>query len=265
MVLFLLIIVGLCLGSFVNAFVWRLHEGKNWLSDRSECIYCHYKLKPIELIPIISWFFLRGKCRNCHRKISIQYPIVEAITCTSFILSYIFWPTAITDLQTVIFILWLMILTGLISLAVYDLKWMLLPTKIIYFLVALALLMAVLRIILTHDYLDITFNYLISTLIGGGLFYLLYQISRGKWIGGGDIRLGFLLGLIAGTASKSLLVIFMAAVLGTIASLPLLMMGKYNKKSLVPFGPFLIMAMFIVQFFGNDIINWYANLIVGLR
>lgn len=259
MIILVLAILGLTLGSFVNAFVWRFHEQKNWVSERSECVNCHHALSVKDLIPIFSWLLLQSKCRYCHKKISIQYPLVEFMTALAFIFSYILWPVLIINIQIAIFALWLIILTGLIALLIYDLRWMLLPTQIVYSLTALATIMSILTIISSNSILATTISYVASCAIGGGLFYILFQVSQGKWIGGGDVRLGFLLGLIAATAGKSFLLIFLAAALGSLASIPLFLMGKVKANRVIPFGPFLITASFIVQFAGSDIIRWYMN------
>jgi prepilin signal peptidase PulO-like enzyme (type II secretory pathway) len=99
-------------------------------------------------------------------------------------------------------------------------------------------------------------------IIGGGIFYLLFQISAGRWIGGGDVKLGWLLGLITGTAARSVLFIFIAALFGSFISLPLLLSGRLKRTSTIPFGPFLILGAIVVQFFGADILNWYQHLFI---
>ncbi len=88
---FLLFVCGLVLGSFVNALVWRIREKRTWVNDRSECVHCHHKLAPLDLIPVVSWLFLRGVCRYCKKPISIQYPLVELATGALFVLSYLLW------------------------------------------------------------------------------------------------------------------------------------------------------------------------------
>jgi len=265
MALLILVIIGLCFGSFINALVWRLHEHKNWFNDRSECIDCHHKLAYFDLFPIISWICLKGKCRYCHKKISIQYPIVEAVVPLVFVVSYFFWPYNLAGAQIAVFSLWLVVVIGLTALALYDLKWMLLPTRLIYLLYVIALVMACIDTYTSIDRLSTIIGYIGGVLIGGGLFYILYIVSNGKWIGGGDVRLGFLLGLIAGTLEKSFLLIFLAAILGTIVSLPLILSGKFKRNSLIPFGPFLILATLLVQLFGNDIVQWYGRFITGIN
>jgi len=265
MVVFALILLGLSFGSFINAFVWRYKEQKNFINDRSECINCHHKLSSLDLVPVLSWLFLRARCRYCHQRISIQYPLVEIGVTLIFVLSYIFWPYSFTHDQLLLFALWLIIVLNLSILALYDLKWMLLPSKLIYLTYIPVVLMALVNIMTANSKLHLTINYLLGLLFGGGIFFIIYQLSKGKWIGGGDVRLGFLLGLIAGSIEKSLLLIFVAAILGSLMSLFLMILGRMKRTNLIPFGPFLIAATIIVQLWGMIIVNWYNSLIVIYR
>jgi leader peptidase (prepilin peptidase)/N-methyltransferase len=95
-----------------------------------------------------------------------------------------------------------------------------------------------------------------------GLFYALFTLSKGKWIGFGDVKLAVALGLLAGGVLEATLLLFAASVLGMLVSLPLLLSGKANRKSLVPFGPFLLAGMVVTQLFGSDIIVWYTDLLL---
>lgn len=228
------------------------------------CPNCHHHLAAKDLVPILSWLSLGGRCRYCSKPISKQYPLVELATAFLFLASYIWWPVNLGGSQITIFLLWLLILVGLIALVVYDLRWLLLPNRIIYPLTALALILAVVSISTASDPLTALINDMIAVIIGGGIFYLLFQVSQGRWIGGGDVRLGFLLGLIAGTPARSLLFIFIAALSGSVISLPLLFRGHLKRNSIIPFGPFLIAGLIVVQLFGSSILHWYTHTVINL-
>src|SRR5579884_1106389 len=119
---------GLCLGSFVNALVWRVHEEKDWVKDRSQCPNCGHRLVAADLVPVLSWIALRGRCRYCKKPISAQYPLVELVGGLIFALSYVYWPGGLhTAGAYVLFISWLVTSVGLLALTVYDARWMLLP------------------------------------------------------------------------------------------------------------------------------------------
>lgn len=271
MVYLILFVLGLAFGSFINALVWRLRqqqtktrklkaESSNFsiLKGRSVCTNCGHRLAWHDLIPIASWLGLKGKCRYCGENISWQYPAVELMTAILFTVSYHFWPYGYQLTGIVLLSLWLIMLTGLVALAAYDLKWMLLPNRIIAPLVIIALGFMVVKAVDGQSWQPVT-NAAAGLAIGGGLFYLLFQLSGGRWIGGGDVKLGFLLGLAAGGPVEALLVIFLASLIGSITSLGFLISKRLLPSHQVPFGPFLITAEIAVVLFGGRLIDWYQT------
>jgi len=262
MVIIILAILGLVGGSFVNALVWRLHEGKNWVSGRSECVYCHHQLSSIELVPLLSYIGLGGKCHYCHKHISLQYPLVELFTALVFIASYLYWPVSLKGDQLIVFVLWLIVVVGLVALIVYDIKWMLLPNSIVFSLIVVAFLMIIINLLNAHNKGTLTLDYIGACAVSGGIFYLIYILSKGKWIGGGDVKLGLLLGLLVATPEKGFLLLFLASLIGSIFSIPLMLSGKIKRKALIPFGPFLITACFIVELAGSSILHWYMQTLI---
>ncbi|MBI2009281.1 prepilin peptidase [Candidatus Saccharibacteria bacterium] len=272
-----LFLLGLSLGSFVNALVWRLRqqelskqrtinkEQKNnfsILNGRSICPNCRHKLTPRDLVPILSWILLRGKCRYCNNPISIQYPLVELLAATVFIFSYVFWPASFSNGQWLLFITWLAASVGLLALAVYDLKWMFLPNRILYPTFFIALVGQLGYILFFANNKAHSFWLLaLSWLVASGLFLAIYLVSSGKWIGFGDVRLGLVTGTLLATPAKSLVMIFLASVLGTLFVLPALASGRRKMASKLPFGPFLIASTGLVILFGQPLLDWYQRLL----
>lgn len=278
MVIVFLILFGLCLGSFVNALVWRLHEqsrtkDKKKMRElsiskgRSQCPNCGYQLAPKDLIPLFSWLSLGGKCRYCKKPISWQYPVVELMCALVLVASYIWWPYASQwdGLESVVFAVWALIVTGFLALAVYDARWFLLPDKIVY---PLTILGVVFVGLLAMGYSDASIirDSAIGAFVIFALFYSIYQFSGGKWIGGGDVKLAILLGALAGSLLKVMLLLFFASVLGTLYGVLLSTFGgqKLSHELRIPFGPFLIIAVIIVVLFGTDISTWYSDLILSV-
>ena len=273
MIIVILFFLGLCLGSFINALIWRLylqakpaykkkHEDFSIVHGRSMCMHCKHQLGFWDLIPVVSWVALRGRCRYCHHKYP-DTPISELLTPLLFILSFVFWPMSFDAEGTASIIFWLIFLTGFIALALYDLKWYLLPNRIIFPLYAVVIVQVIISLAFFNLGFDGLLLVLSSILIGGGIFYILYQISGGKWIGGGDVKLGFLIGAILGKPMLSILFIFVASLIGTLFAIPLLVKGSLKRTSHLPFGPFLLISAFIVTLFGTNLINTYVKL-VGL-
>lgn len=266
MIYIILVILGLALGSFINALVWRIHmqgthkDAQQELSivrGRSMCPECRHQLAAKDLIPVISWLSLKGKCRYCNQDISYQYPLVELMTACLFVVSYLFLTSRLnTWLLIFSFALWLLILVGLITLSIYDLHWMLLPNRIIFPMFGLVILRVLVTIFEHNHHLLVLENSLWGLLIGAGLFYFLFQISKGAWIGGGDVKLGGLLGLLVGGPIAILLVIFLSSLIGTVISLPLMLTGNLTRSSKIPYGPLLIIGAIVVHLFGSIITSW---------
>lgn len=251
--------LGLIFGSFVNALVWRLHEKRDWVSERSECLHCHHVLAPKDLIPVISYVMLKGKCRYCHHSID-DTPLTELTTPALFILSYLCWPTSLQGVGLFQFILWLVFLVGFVALAAYDLRWYLLPNKMVFPLIALAAVQILVRPIFYHYSWHTSLDAALGALTLSGLFYVLFQISDGTWIGGGDVKLAIALGLLAGDPLRSMLLLFFASIVGTLGALPMLIKNGRQAKLRLPFGPLLIAGTIVVVLFGSSIISWYSHL-----
>jgi prepilin signal peptidase PulO-like enzyme (type II secretory pathway) len=273
MISIILILLGLCFGSFVNALVWRIHEQSlpkkkraannkelSVTTGRSMCPNCLHTLAWYDLLPVVSWLSLGGKCRYCHKPISWQYPLVELATAGLFVFSYSFFPSKVYGLSsTVIFSLWLIMLVGFMALAIYDLRWMILPDRIVFPLQVLAVLYILTNFVISRGDWHVLSNALLGFLCSAGLFYVLFQVSKGKWIGGGDVKLAVVLGLLLGGAEEALLMIFVASVLGSVIGIPLLLTKKTNLQGKIPFGPLLITATIVVYLFGASVITWYKR------
>lgn len=262
MVMLMLVAAGLLLGSFVNALVWRLHKRRNWVSERSECLQCHHTLAAKDLVPVFSWLALRGKCRYCHKPIP-DSPLVELTVPFLFVASYVWWPLPLEGAGLFSFVVWLAFVVGFVALSVYDLKWFLLPNVIVFPLIALAVLQVLATWLLFDGQAGDALQAAASAALLSGIFFLLHLFSKGKWIGFGDVKLGIVLGLLAATPAKAMLLLFLASLMGTLVTLPLILTGKAHRKSLLPFGPLLIAATVVVVLWGTEVVGWYTDLLLG--
>jgi len=247
--LVILFILGLSTGSFLNVVIYRLKIKKSILKPRSFCPACNHTLVWYDLIPVLSFVFLGGKCRYCRKRISWQHPLVELSAGLLFILFYL--KSGSLDWRLLFNLLFVSIL---IVVFVYDLKHYLILDKVI-------VLGAVLAVIASICLGKPEFPYaLLGSAVVGGFFALLVLISRGKWMGGGDVKFGFLIGLIVGWPSV-LVSLFLAFVLGGIIGVLLIVFRKKTLKSAVPFGTFLATATVTVMLYGEKILDWYLNIL----
>jgi prepilin signal peptidase PulO-like enzyme (type II secretory pathway) len=271
MYMVILAFLGLAIGSFINALVWRLQQQSlpktkrpkvnlSIARGRSVCVHCKHKLAWHDLIPVFSWLYLRGKCHYCKRQISWQYPVVELATASLFVLSFIFWPFLLASLSAWLkFAVWLGILTVLIALALYDFKTKLLPNKLLTPLALLVFADFVLKISNGFN-LAILLSAVSGLLAFGGVFYVLYQVSGGKWLGGGDVKLSLIMGAYLANPLKGILAIFLSSLLGTLIVLVMLIRGKVRLKMQLPFGPMLVAGTLLTIFFGQNLLDWYTGL-----
>lgn len=258
---FTLFFIGLCLGSFVNAAVWRIKHKKDLLLGRSECTKCHYQLEWFDLIPVLSWLFLKGRCRKCHKPIGLQYPLVELAMAAFFVASLAFWPYGFDTVNHLLqFGIWLLAGVGLAILFVYDLRWLILPDRVVMPLILLGLGMTILHGLGATSWVKFLFDMVGSLLILSGFYLMLFIFSKGKWVGFGDIKLGAALALLLCNWQLALLTFFLANLIGTLVFAPALSTGKLKRSSHIPFGPFLIAGFLIAGLFGQSIIDWYIAL-----
>jgi len=264
------ILFGLAIGSFVNALVWRLHQqartksktAKQKLSvvhGRSMCPDCRHQLSWFDLIPVLSWLMLRGRCRYCKKPISWSYPATELLVAVLAGVSYSHWPFSLSNF-TGSFLLgvWLVILALLAALVLYDLRWMTLPNQLIYPLAAAVVVFKVVEY-LDSKQLSVLGAAVMGAVLLGGFFWLLYQISASKWIGGGDVRYGFIMGSLLGW-QQALLGLALASYIGVAVILVLVVLKKYKRHLKMPFGPLLITATYICIFWGQPIIEAYKRI-----
>jgi len=293
-VIVVLAALGMIFGSFVNALIWRMHgqaeireqldklakrkklsktdaarrqtleqelQSLSMSKGRSMCSHCHHSLAAVDLVPLFSWLFLRGKCRYCKHRIE-DTPLLEAGLPLFFVASYIWWPLELSGYGLLSFVIWLVVLVAFAALTAYDFRWYLLPDKIIWPLAGLALLQVLVHVVFFDGGVAALTSAFWGVVICSGIFYVLHTASKGEWIGGGDVKLGIVLGLLAGGPLPGFLLIFTASLFGTLASIPMLLQHKLKRTSVIPFGPFLMLAGVVVVLLGYRLSDWFNSLIL---
>ncbi len=262
----LIFIFGAIIGSFLNCLIYRLERGESFIGGRSHCPHCGHTLAWNDLIPIVSFFLLKGRCRYCHQKISLQYPLVEFATGLLFAL--IFWQGSglLLGPRLLGSIYYWIISSFLIIIFVYDLKHYLIPDKIVYPAAAISLLFISLYLLFQGHIPSAVsqagsplsvFGYSLLSAFGASAFFLaIVLVSGEKWMGWGDVKLAFLMGLFLGWP-RILAALFLAFFFGSLVGLALVLLNKKTMKSEIPFGPFLVAGTILSMFFSLGLFSWY--------
>ncbi len=248
------------MGSFANAVVWRLHAHRDFVTERSECEHCHHVLGATDLVPIFSWLWLRGRCRYCHTKLSVQHFLVELLSGLLFAASYLWWPVALlTGVQWLSFGFWLIFVVGIVMLFLYDLHWQLLPDKIVFTLIWLAVAYTLIcQVWLGKEGIAAIADAGGGIAVFSGFFGFLYLVSKGRWLGLGDVKLGVFMGIVLGS-QLSLIALLGSYYIAALIIVPLMVAGKVHRRSKVAFGPFLLMSFVLSFFFGQHIVHFVTT------
>ncbi len=237
----LVFIFGLIIGSFFNVLVFRLDREKGILLGRSKCLKCKRALKWYDLVPVLSFLVLKTRCRYCKERISFIYPVVELATGIIFLLFFLKLGLPIT------IELWfsLILLLFLIPLIFFDYLYYIIPDKVIFPAIGLSLLFSF--FVKRSEFIEL----LTSGLLLGGVFAILYIVSKGKWVGLGDAKLLFLIGMAFGYPLGFLIVTF-STWAATVLGLALIILKRASLKSEIPFGLFLSIVTIIFIIFQNE-------------
>lgn len=287
-----LALVGLVIGSFMGAQIWRIRArhvaelrevgedydkkeykalnpllSRSARSDRSLCLHCSHQLAWYDLVPLVSWLSTGGKCRYCHKSIGIFEPLIEFGTAVFFVISFLAWPSALTvadPWQIVQFATWLIAGCLLVMLFVYDLKWKLLPDSIVFPLMFVAGVLAEFHLVQSNDIGAALLSLNGAILILSGFYFALYMVAERlgrQWIGFGDVKLGFALALMLADWKLAFLALFLANIIGSVVIVALISSKLIGRHTMVPFGPFFIVGAVIAGLWGQSIIDWYISLL----
>lgn len=235
---------GIVIGSFLNVCIYRIPEKQNIVKVRSHCMSCGYQLKWYDLIPIFSYICLGGRCRKCRAKLSVQYPLIEALNGILYVVIVYVNGVSVESL------LYCLLTSALITLSMIDVRTYEIPFGINLFILALGLI----RVCL--DYQNIL-NYGIGFLAVSAFLYLLYVLSGGRAIGGGDIKLMAACGLLLGW-KLIILAFLIGCILGSV--IHVIRMKVSGAEHVLAMGPYLSMGVFIAMLWGNRFLQWYIGL-----
>ena len=234
---------GIVIGSFLNVCMIRIPKGESIVTVGSHCVKCGYRLRWYDIIPLFSYLFLKGKCRNCGEKISPQYPVVEFINGLVYVIVFVLKGINIYSLLVCL------LFSALLTLSVIDFKTFTIPPGFNIFIAILG----VIRVITDFEN---WLEYLIGALCVSLFLLILYAVSKGRAIGGGDVKLMAAAGLFLGW--KEIVLSFMlGCILG--ACIHVIRMKVAKEGRVLAMGPYLSMGIFISALFGKEIITWYLG------
>ncbi len=249
--IFLYVVVfvfGITIGSFLNVLIYRIPKKENIAVVRSHCMKCGYQLKWYDLVPLFSWLALGGRCRKCKEKISVQYPIVEAANGVLWLLVFHIFGLSIDSL------LYCLLFSALLSLSVIDFRTYEIPIGFNVFILILGLVR------LATD-LSNWYHYVIGFFAVSAFLYLLIIVSRGRAMGGGDMKLMAACGLLIGW--KLIILAFaLGCILGSI--IHIIRMRVSGEDHVLALGPYLSMGVALAVLFGNQWIDWYLLVVLGM-
>ena len=235
---------GIVIGSFLNVCIYRIPMHETIVSERSHCMKCGYQLAWYDLVPLFSWLALRGRCRKCKASISPQYPIVEAVNGVLYVL--IFWVKDFT-LESVFYCL---LVSALIVLSVIDWRTYEIPIGINIFILTLGVI---------HLLTDLK-NwpiYIIGFFSVSIFLFLIVVLSKGRAMGGGDVKLMAVAGLLIGW-QNIVLALFLGCIIGSV--IHIIRMKVSDAENMLAMGPYLSVGIFVAAMWGNDMSSWYTNI-----
>lgn len=241
-------IFGIVIGSFLNVCIYRIPKKEDIVKINSHCMSCNYKLKWYDLVPIFSYIFLGGRCRECKTHISIQYPIIEGLNGILYVL------VVFVNGFTIESLLYCLMFSALITLSVIDFRTYEIPFGINLFILALGLIK------LATDYRNFL-DYLISFISVSGFLYLLFLLTKGRGIGGGDIKLMAVSGLMLGWKCN-ILALAIGCIVGSI--IHIIRMKVSKQDHVLALGPYLSVGIMIAALWGDFLLQWYFTAILKM-
>lgn len=245
------LVSGTIFGSFANVLVFRLRE-RSTVLGRSKCVHCGENIKPQHLVPIFSYFILRGRCASCRKKIHFQYPLVEFAAGVLAVGASLRHPFLIDPHQISGFLFEAFFLIDLLILVTFDLRWQLLPIE---FMAGSTLVFGAWAWISGIISLP---SLLIGLAVGVGFLGVQVIVSRGAWMGSGDPWMGALLGATLGWPKVGL-GLYVTYIAGGLFAAGLLISGTYKRGARIPFAPLLAFGGLVALWFGDQIVPWMAH------
>ena len=247
MILFYIIVFlyGIVIGSFLNVLIYRIPKKENLVVTRSHCMSCGYQLRWFDLIPLFSFLALGGKCRKCKTRLSVQYPLIEGLNGVLYLAVFARYGVSVESL------LYCLLFSALLALSVIDFRTYEIPTGFNYFILTLGLI----RVVTDFENWP---EYAIGLVAVSLVLYLIYRVSNGAAIGGGDVRLMAATGLLLGW-KRNILAFLLGCIIGSVIHLARMKISKADR--VLAMGPYLAVGVAIAAMWGTELIAWYLEIL----
>ncbi len=246
----IVMVFGIVIGSFLNVCIFRIPLKYTIVTERSHCMKCNYQLKWYDLVPLVSWILLKGRCRKCGQPISKQYPIIEAANGMGWLLIALVRGIRFELVYDITSVCYMALFSVLLVLSVIDIRTYEIPLGCNIFILAVGLI---------HLAMDHTnwLLYVIGLIAVSGFLYLIYIFTKGRGIGGGDVKLMAACGLLIGWKS-SILALVLGCIIGSV--IHILRMKLSGEDHVLAMGPYLSLGVMIAALWGNRIIELYLSM-----
>ena len=242
----IIFILGLLLGSFLNVCIYRIPRHQEIVYTPSHCMACGQSIKWYDLLPVVSYLFLRGRCRSCKEPVSIQYPLVELANGLAYV--WIYFALGLTPRGIMTGILF----STCLIISLIDIQWMIIPNGVLFFLFIVGILY---QLFFEKAMMESSIGFFAVSVP-----LLIIHIITGGQMGMGDVKLMAVVGWILGW-QKIVLALFIGSVLGSIIGITFMVVKIIHRKQRIPFGPFLSGGILISALYGNQMIQWYLAMI----
>jgi len=264
LIILMLFALGTAIGSFLNVVIYRTVHEENWTSGRSKCEHCHKTLLWFDMVPLVSYFLLGGKCRFCKTPLSLSHPVIELITGLLFVwwfgVGSLFFRLTAHPFAAIQPIFWLVVGLCLVVIFFADIRYMIIPDEPVILLTGMTLLY---RIGLTlggvMQPVDF-FKTILGCLLIWGFFYCIWLFTQGKGMGFGDVKFVIPFSLLLGWPNV-FIGTFLAFCFGAIVGLILMAIKKKSFHQAIPFGPFLVVSTLVTLVYGTHLWQWYTHLL----
>lgn len=236
---------GIVIGSFLNVLIYRIPKKENLVTTRSHCMSCGYQLRWFDLIPLFSYLALGGKCRKCKAKLSVQYPLIEGLNGVLYLVIFARFGLSIDSL------LYCLLFSTLLTLSVIDFRTYEIPSGFCYFILALGLIRV------ATDFGNWT-EYAIGLVAVSLVLYIIYRVSNGAAIGGGDVRLMAATGLLLGW-KRNILAFLLGCIIGSVIHIARMKISKADH--VLAMGPYLAVGVALAALWGSEMISWYLGML----